>query len=98
MLALNAVPRLRPGVLLESTSEENYLYDSDSQSYALLDNDVAIEIARLCDGANNFGVICERISLLYEAPSERIQEDVLAMLVSLADEGFIQIHGDAQKS
>lgn len=99
MLDLGAVPRLRPGVLLERTPEEIYFYDSESQSYALLDNEIAVEIARLCNGSNNVGAICKRIALLYEAPPERIQEDVMAMLGNLVQEAFIQIlDNNAQKS
>lgn len=99
MLGLAAVPRLRPGVLLESIPEQSYLYDSESHSYALLDNEIAVEILRLCNGTNNIGVICEQIALHYEAPLERIQKDVLEMLTALARESFIEsAAGDAQKS
>jgi Coenzyme PQQ synthesis protein D (PqqD) len=89
MVNLGAVPRLQPGVLFESTPEQSYLYDSSSQSYALLDNEAAIEIIRLCDGDNSVRTICERLAILYDLPLEQIQEDVLEMLRILAREAFI---------
>jgi hypothetical protein len=99
MLSLGAVLSLRSGVLLESTPEQCYLYDPDTQSYALLDNDIAIEIIRLCDGALSIRSICQRIALLYDEPIERVQEDVLGMLTALAQESFLQpAIDDAQES
>jgi hypothetical protein len=90
MLDFGAIPRLGAGVLLESTPGQSYLYDSESHAYAMLDNEVAVEIMRLCDGTKSIGAICESLAILYDAPLERIQEDVLRMLETLAEESFIQ--------
>ena len=99
MLGLDAVPQVSPGVLLESTAEQSYLYDSQSHSYALLDNAVAIAVVSLCDGTRSIGGICEQISLLYAGCSlEQIQQDVLAMMALLTGESFLRLTAaDAQE-
>jgi hypothetical protein len=99
MLDLSAVPRLGAGVLFERTPEESYLYDLESHSYALLDNEVAVEIISLCDGTRTIGSICDRLAFLFDASPERIQRDVLAMLTTLVREEFIRASTEnAQKS
>ena len=100
MLDLGAVPYLPPGVLLESTPEQSYLYDSESHSYALLDNEAAIAIVLLCDGARSIGTIDEEVSRLFRGGCrEQIQQDVLATIDLLMRESFLRLAAvDAQDS
>lgn len=100
MLDFEAVPCLLPGVLLESTSEQSYLYDPESHSYALLDNEVAVAIVRLCDGIRSLKMICEEVSRLFEGGRPgQIQQDVLATIDLLTRESFLQLAAtDAQES
>jgi len=100
MLDLGAVPCLPPSVLLESTSEQSYLYDSESHSYVLLDNEAAVAIVRLCDGVRSLRTICEEVSRLFEGGRpEQIQQDVLATIDLLTRESFLELAAaDAQES
>jgi hypothetical protein len=100
MLDLGAVPCLSPGVLLESTSGQSYLYNSESYSYALLDNEAAIAIVHLCDGARSIEAICEEVSRLFRGGRrEQIQQDVVAMIDLLMRESFLQLAAvDAHES
>lgn len=91
MLGPDTVLYLRQGVVLERNEEQSYLYDLDTQSYALLDNDVAIAIARQCDGVKSVAMICDEISRLYDATPEHIQQDVSAMLTTLLDARFLSL-------
>jgi hypothetical protein len=100
MLDLGTIPVLAVSVLLEKTPEQSYLYDSKSHSYALLDNEVAVDIVRLCDGIRSIGTICEEVSRLYGGKDlAQIQQDVLATIALLTRESFLRLAVvDAQES
>jgi pyrroloquinoline quinone biosynthesis protein D len=50
---------------------------------------IAVEVLQLCDGTRTLAEIAEILASRYEAPRDRIAEDVAAMLQDLADKHFL---------
>ena len=53
-------------------------------------DEAALDTLKLCDGRTTVKSISERLSEEYNAPAERILEDILAMLQDLADKDFLR--------
>jgi hypothetical protein len=49
----------------------------------------ALEVLALCDGKSNIKEIALKLSKVYDAPPDRIEGDVLALLGSLAEKGYL---------
>jgi hypothetical protein len=65
----------------------------NGQYYSL--NELGNRIWQLCDGTRSVESIIEIISEEYDAPLERIRDDVLMLLSDLADESLVELsdHG-----
>jgi len=50
---------------------------------------IAVEVLKLCDGSRTVAEIAENLALRYDAPKERILQDVVSMLQDLADKGVV---------
>lgn len=84
--------RPKPGsaVLLEEEHDRVYFYHQKKHSYALLDNDIAIQIARLCDGSRSVEkIVAALLRHFPKADPEQVRRDVTAMLGTLAKAGFL---------
>jgi pyrroloquinoline quinone biosynthesis protein D len=46
-------------------------------------------VLKLCDGTRTVAEIAENLALRYEAPKERILQDIVSMLQDLADKGVV---------
>jgi pyrroloquinoline quinone biosynthesis protein D len=49
----------------------------------------AVAVLQLCDGARNVGAIAAELAQTYNAPAERILDDIVPMLQDLADKGVV---------
>lgn len=87
---LSVIPRLADDVSLDEFQEQRYLYNRATSAYALLDNAVAREVARLVDGHRRIEDICKRVEEAFlGATPERTTADVIEMLTVLERESFI---------
>lgn len=53
-------------------------------------DDIAVEVLKLCDGQRSVGDIADVLAKEYNAPSEEISSDIIAMLQDLADKGVVK--------
>jgi pyrroloquinoline quinone biosynthesis protein D len=86
---LNAKPRLRRGVRLvrdEARGEWTLLaperiFNADT---------VAAEVLKRCDGTATLASIIDQLAAEFSAPRERIETDVRAMLMGLAEKRLLE--------
>jgi pyrroloquinoline quinone biosynthesis protein D len=50
---------------------------------------IAVEVLQLCDGIRSVADVAEALAARYDAPTEQIAADVIAMLQDLADKDFL---------
>jgi pyrroloquinoline quinone biosynthesis protein D len=50
---------------------------------------IAVEVLKLCDGDRTVAELADALAQRYDAPKERIQADITAMLQELADKGVV---------
>lgn len=96
MAWVTAVPKRAIRVVFEhdQQSGHHYLYHQDLCKYVLLDNDVAISVIRMCDGASSIDHICRSLLEAFDSPSvEVVREHVLQMLDVLCKESFMELTG-----
>lgn len=53
-------------------------------------DDIAVEVLKLCDGERTVADIAGVLAKEYNAPSEEITADIIAMLQDLADKGVVK--------
>lgn len=83
-------PRLGDRVVLESEHNRTYLYDQDSKSYVLLDNQVAVRIAEMCDGSRTVEAISRSLAESFpEADLKQVSADVSDMVEALRQQAFL---------
>ncbi len=58
------------------------------------DDDIAVEVLKLCDGARSVAIIIDELAAKYAAPREEIAGDVVEMLQDLAKSGFLVEAGE----
>jgi len=78
-------------VLFQEVGGEAVLLDLASEQYFGLDQ-VGTRIWELIDGKARLGDIRQTLCAEYEAESERIGKDLLALAQSLADAGLVRVH------
>ena len=49
----------------------------------------AVAVLQLCDGARSVGSIAGELAQTYDAPAQRILDDIVPMLQDLADKGVV---------
>ena len=49
----------------------------------------AVSVLQLCDGNRSVGAIAAELAKTYNAPTERIEADIVSMLQGLADKGVV---------
>lgn len=54
-------------------------------------DDTAVAVLKLCDGQRSVNDIANVLSQEYQAPSEEIKTDIIAMLQDLSDKGVVQV-------
>jgi len=53
-------------------------------------DDIAVEVLKLCDGVRAVSDIADVLAKEYNAPSDEIATDIIAMLQDLADKGVVK--------
>jgi len=53
-------------------------------------DDIAVEVLKLCDGQRSVADIAGALAKEYNAPTEEITADIVAMLQDLADKGVVK--------
>jgi pyrroloquinoline quinone biosynthesis protein D len=88
MTEATTVPAFRRGV--------KFRFDAVREAWVLLapeklfmPDEIAIEILKLIDGQRPIGIIVDDLAARFDAPSEVIQADVIAILDDLAARGAI---------
>ncbi len=54
-------------------------------------DDAALDTLKLCDGRTTVRAISGKLGEAYNAPAEKILEDIIVMLQDLADKDFLRI-------
>jgi pyrroloquinoline quinone biosynthesis protein D len=54
-------------------------------------NDITVEIVKRCTGEASFGAIVDDLAKTFNAPRERIETDVTALLRGLADKRLLEL-------
>ena len=88
-LNLNDAPKLpRHAKLRYDEARKKWIINAPERVFEL--DDIAAEIMQLLDGNLSIKEIVDKLSLKFEtAPVEEISRDVINMLQSLADKGFV---------
>lgn len=55
----------------------------------LAPDEIAVEVLKMCDGAQSVSAMIDELTVKYTAPRDEIGADVIAMLQDLADKGFL---------
>jgi pyrroloquinoline quinone biosynthesis protein D len=55
---------------------------------------IAVAVLQLCDGSRSVADLAETLSTRYDAPKERILEDIADMLQRLADTGVVSCNAE----
>ena len=53
-------------------------------------DEIAVEVLKLCDGERTVGDIVAAMAIEYNAPTEEIEADIIAMFQDLADKGVVK--------
>ncbi len=87
-LALQAVPRLKPGVRrrYDAARGQNILLAPER---VLVLDDIANAVLEKLDGATAIETLCAALAEQYETDVEIVQADVLELLTDLRDKGMI---------
>ena len=82
------VPRLGGAVAHVPVEDEAVLYDGDTNALHRLDPIGALVVA-LFDGVSTTAEIVDDLAAVFDAPRDRIDEDVRALVLTLADNGLL---------
>jgi pyrroloquinoline quinone biosynthesis protein D len=83
-----SVPRLAAGVKLRHDAARDR-WTLLAPERIIVPDEIALEILRRVDGKASVGAICDDLAAKFSAPREVIATDVVALLVSLAEKGFV---------
>lgn len=81
--------KLSDNITLKSDKGNYMLFDNTSGDIFRL-NEISYNILCLCDGQNSEMDIASKISDIFDAPAERISEDLSRLAGILLNEGFIE--------
>lgn len=88
-LGADSVPRLGRGVRLKDDKTRGQ-WVLLAPERVLVPDEPALEVLQQLDGTRTVKQIADALAAEYDAPSEVILRDSLAMLQDLADKGFIR--------
>jgi pyrroloquinoline quinone biosynthesis protein D len=89
-ISLDAKPRLPRGVrLTHSEAQGGWVLLAPERVFKA--DAIAVEIVKRCTGEATFGEIIDDLAKTFNAPRERIQADVTAMLRGLADKRLLEL-------
>jgi len=88
MIGPESRPRRRDRVLVQRAADQWILLDVENGQYYALD-EVSGRIWELCDGSHSVAAMVEEICQDYDAPSEDVEQDVLAFLGEMAEEKLV---------
>src|SRR3954462_11277699 len=89
-IAPDARPRLPHGVrLVHSEAQGGWVLLAPERVFKA--DAIAAEIVKRCTGEATFAAIVDDLAKTFNAPRERIETDVAAMLTGLADKQLIEI-------
>ncbi|MHB0871727.1 MAG: PqqD family protein [Chloroflexota bacterium] len=88
MQSAEIAPFCGPDVIWRKIGEETILLNSRSENYYSL-NEVGTRVWELIDGQTTAREIASRIAEEYDAPAEEIEEDVVALLQELREQGLV---------
>ena len=87
---------VKEDVILRFPKHVKFKYNEPRKEWVLLapeklvkPDNIAVEILKLVDGMKNVNDISKELSEKFVAPIDVIQKDVIVLLQSLADKGFI---------
>jgi coenzyme PQQ biosynthesis protein PqqD len=83
-----SVPRLAAGVKLRHDAARDR-WTLLAPERVIVPDEIALEILRRVDGKASVGAICDDLAAKFSAPREVIATDVIALLASLAEKGFV---------
>ncbi|MGE5618857.1 MAG: pyrroloquinoline quinone biosynthesis peptide chaperone PqqD [Sphingomonadaceae bacterium] len=88
MQGTDVVPSRASDVVWRKMGEETVLLSAKSENYYSL-NEVGTRIWELIDGQATAGEIASRIAEEYDAPAEQVEQDVVALLHELREQGLV---------
>lgn len=89
IVSAGSKPRLARGRRLQhDAARDKWVIQAPER--VLSPDPIAVEVLKLCDGSRTVAEVAENLSLRYNAPKERILEDITAMLQELADKGVVE--------
>lgn len=84
MLTLNSVLQVAPGVITRESGDELVVVLPAQGKYLVL-NGTGAAIFRRLDGETSLQMIAETLSHDYQAPLDKVQADVLALVTQLLE-------------
>jgi pyrroloquinoline quinone biosynthesis protein D len=89
-IASDATPRLPRGVrLTHNEAQGGWVLLAPERVFKA--NDITVEIVKRCTGEATFGAIVDDLVKTFNAPRERIEADVTALLRGLADKRLLEL-------
>ena len=86
----DARPRLPRGVrLVHNEAQGGWLLLAPERVFK--PDPIAIEIVKRCSGEATFGAIIDDLAAAYNAPRDRIETDVTALIAGLADKKLLEL-------
>ena len=86
----DAVPRLPRGVrLVHNEAQGGWVLLAPERVFKA--NEVTVEIVKRCTGETTFAAIIDDLAKTFNAPRERIESDVTALLRGLADKRLLEL-------
>jgi coenzyme PQQ biosynthesis protein PqqD len=88
MITLESHPQQRERIFSQQASGTLVLLNPGNGEYYAL-NEVGSRVWELCDGTRSVSEMISAICREYDAPTETIEADVLALLAGLVDENLL---------
>lgn len=86
----DARPRLPRGVrLVHNEAQGGWLLLAPERVFK--PDPIAVEIVKRCTGEATFGAIIDDLAAAYNAPRDRIETDVTALIAGLADKKLLEL-------
>jgi hypothetical protein len=89
----NKVISLKPSVIFSHENHQYYLRDTETNNVVLLDNDVAVDFIKLCNGKITFEETLEKFKQSYVFDvNDDLSNDFNYMVTILHEEGFFYLN------